>query len=192
MPKRHKHPSAYRRRLARNLAKGYSRSQARGHPRVGEQHVSPKAAERKPDRRLLEGLGALRKTGSLTEASRQSKVSPERLRRFTRSLDFVEKQGGRYVVGPDLWERRVLLYSNRRRVTTAVQGYEEARRVGLYWEAVGEFLRSNDPAYLAPFKGAQITDAAGKKYTLETRPNVLYRLNAEGGDPFEQVYQIVV
>lgn len=190
MPRRHKRLSPYQRRLARNLAKGFSRSQARGHPRTGEPHISAKAATRKPDRRLLEGLGALRKTGSLTAASRQSKVSPERLRRFAHSLDFVEKQGGRYVVGEDTWQRRVVFYSNGRKVTTAVEGYEEARRVGLYWEAVGEFLRTNDPAYLAPFKGVQIS--AGKTYTLETRPNVIYRLAAEGIDPFEQVYQIVV
>jgi hypothetical protein len=182
----------YQQRLARGLAKGMSRSQARGHPKAGQRHASPKAAERRADRALLEGLRALRETGSLTEASRKTKVAPERLRRFAQSLDFVEKRGRRYSVGEDPWIRRVLLYSNGRRVTTAVQGYEEARRVGLYWEAVREFKNANDRTYLAPFVGAQITDASGKKYTLETRPNVLYRLLAAGGDSFEQVYQIVV
>jgi preprotein translocase subunit SecD len=44
---------------------------------------------------------------------------------------------------------------------------------------------------LAPFAGVEITDANGSSYTLETRPNVLYRLDAEGGDTFEQVYRIV-
>jgi hypothetical protein len=85
-----------------------------------------------------------------------------------------------------------VFYSDGRKVDTAVQGYEEARRVGLYWEAVGEFLKSNDPAHLAPFVGVQIRDANGKPYTLETRPNVIYRLNAAGGDTFEQVYRIGV
>jgi hypothetical protein len=181
----------YRRRVARGLAKGLSRSQARGHPRSAERHASAKAAERKPDRRLLEGLKALRETRNLGDAARRAGVAPERLRHFVRGLDFVEKRGARYVVGEDLWHRRVIFYANGRKVDTVVQGYEPARLAGLYWEAVGEFLRTNEPAYLAPFEGVQVKDANGDAYTFETRPNVLYRLANEGLNSFEQVYRIV-
>ena len=181
----------YQRRIARGLARGRSRSEARGHPRVDERYLSAKAGGW-PDRKLLEGLRALRENGSLSEASQRAKVSPERLRRFVRGLEFVEKQRGRYVVGEDPYIRPIVIFSNGRRVKTAVKGYEAARLVGMYWGAVGEFLRSNDPAYLAPFRGVQITDASGRRYTLETRPNVIYRLNAEGGDTFEQIYRIIV
>ena len=191
-PRPRDYGAEYQRRIAYGLARGLSRSQARGHPRAGERHLSPKAAELRPDRKLLHGLRALRETRSLSEASRRAKVSPERLRRFVRGLDFVEKRGRRYSVGEDRWLRRVVFYSDGRQVVTAVQGYEEARRVGLYWEAVGEFLKTNDPAYLAPFVGVQVTSFLGQRYTLETRPNVIYRLNAAGGDTFEQVYRIVV
>ena len=38
-----------------------------------------------------------------------------------------------------------------------------------------------------------MTATAGRTYTLETRPNVLYRLAAQSsGDPWEQVYRIII
>ena len=182
----------FQRRIAHGLAKGLSRSQARGHPRAGERHASAKTAERKPDRKLLEGLKALRETGSLTKASQKAKVAPERLRHFVQRLDFVERRGRRYSVSEDPWWRRVIFYSGGRKVDTAVEGYEPARLAGLYWEAVGEFLRTNDPAYLAPFQAVQLKDVNDNAYTFETRPNVLYRLANDGLNSFEQVYRIVV
>src|SRR5438067_2241255 len=120
------HRAAYKRRIARGLAKGLTRSQARGHPKAAERHASPKAAER--------------------------------LRHFVQGLDFVERHGRRYSVGEDPWIRNVVFLSGGRRVKRAVQGYEQARRIGLHWEAIHEFKNTNDPAYLAPFVGAQITD----------------------------------
>jgi hypothetical protein len=179
----------YRRRITRGLAKGVSRSQARGHPRASERYLSP----RRPGYQKLEaGVAALRKTKSLSAAARQAKVAPERLRRYLRELDFVEKQRGRWVVGPDPRLRVVLIYSDGKKQRIVVQGYEPAALTGSYWNAVGDFLRTNDPAHLAPFVGVQIRDANGKPYTLETRPNVLYRLASEGMNSFEQVYRIVV
>jgi hypothetical protein len=192
MPRKRDGNSTYQGRIARGLAKGLSRSQARGHPRAGERHTSAKAAERKPDRKLLEGLKALRETGSLTKASQKAKVAPERLRHFVQRLDFVERRGRRYSVGEDPWWRRVIFYSGGHKVDTVVQGYEPARLAGLYWEAVSEFRQTNDPAFLAPFQGVQIKDVNDNTYTFETRPNVVYRLANEGLSSFEQVYQIVV
>jgi hypothetical protein len=179
----------YARRVARGLARGLTRSQARGHPRATEQFLFPRRAA---SRNLEAGVAALRKTESLTKAARQAKVATERLRRYLKNLDFVEKQSGRWVVGTDPRMRPVLIYTDGQKKKIVVLGYEPAALAGSYWNAVGEFLSSNDPAYLSRFVGAQITDARGQRYTLETRPNVLYRLNAAGGDTFEQVYKIVI
>jgi hypothetical protein len=179
----------YQRRLARGLAKGLTRSQARGHPRAAEQYV---AAGRVSTRQLEAGVAALRKTRSLSAAARQTKLAPERLRRYLKDLDFIEKQRGRWVIGTDPRLRPVLIYTEGQKRKIIVQGYEPAALAGSYWNAVGNFLETNDPAHLAPFVGVQITDAYGRAYPLETRPNVLYRLEAAGGDTFEQVYKIVV
>jgi hypothetical protein len=179
----------YHRRLARAAARGLSRSQARGHPRAGEQAIRPRPP--KLDLRLEAGLKALRRSGSLTTAAKEQGVSAERLRTYIRNLPFVGKRRGRFVVGADLRHRQVQFYADGRMIKTVVQGYEPAALAGSYWDAVGEFLRTNDPNHLAPFAGVEITDANGSSYTLETRPNVLYRLDAEGGDTFEQVYRIV-
>jgi hypothetical protein len=179
----------YRRRIARGLAKGVSRSQARGHPRAREKHLSPKASS---NRRLEAGVAALRKTKSLSAAAKQAKVAPERLRRYLKDLDFVEKPRGRWVVGTDPRLRTVLIYTAGKKQKIVVEGYEPAALAGSYWNAVGEFLRTNDRSHLAPFVGVQINDAVGRAYTLETRPNVLYRLSNEGMNSFEQVYRIVV
>jgi hypothetical protein len=183
----------YHRRIARGLAEGRSRKQARGHPGRGERAVSDKAVERKPDQKLLRAVGVLRETGSVTEAARRTKVSPERLRRFINQSDFVRRRGRRYVVDEDPWQRRIKFYSDGHLIDTIVEGFAPAHLIGLYWVAVGEFLRTNDPSHLSPFEGVQVASARGRLYTVETRPNVLYRLAAQGtGDPWEQVYRIIV
>jgi hypothetical protein len=183
----------YGRRIQRAAERRLSRAQARGHPRAGEPSISTKAAGRKPDQKLLRAVGVLRDTGSLTEAARRARISPERLRRFASQSDFIKRQGRRYVVDEDPWQRRIKFYSDGRLIDTVVEGFAPAHLIGLYWVAVGGFLRTNDPSHLAPFKGVRVAEAGGRLYTLETRPNVLYRLAAQSsGDPWEQVYRIIV
>ena len=67
-----------------------------------------------------------------------------------------------------------------------------ASLIGRYMSAVRQFLRTNDPKYLADFKGRRVKDVKGKVYEFETAPNVLYRLSSAGGEPFEEIYRIVL
>jgi hypothetical protein len=190
---RRDYAAEYRRRVDRGLAKGLSRSQARGHPRSAEQPVSAKARVRTINPKLEAGLKALRQKRSLTTAAREAHVAPERLRRYVQDLGFVEKRGGRYAVGTDLRLRHVQFYSNAKLVQTTVRGFDEASLAGSYWDAVHRgFLRTNDLEYLDPYVGKQITDASGRSYLLETRPNQLHRLANAGGESYEQVYRIIV
>lgn len=181
----------YLRRVARGDARGLSRSQARGHPRAGERPIKAPPPARY-DRRLESGLKALRQGKGLTSTAKTLRVSPERLRRYLSELPFVEKHQGRFVVGTDLRERWVQFYADGRLIKTIVAGYSHAVLAGAYWDAVHRgFLPTNEPDYLTPFIGARITDISGKTYTLETRPNVIYRLAAAAGETFEHVYKLV-
>ncbi|MGA8611668.1 MAG: hypothetical protein WB760_08090 [Xanthobacteraceae bacterium] len=58
--------------------------------------------------------------------------------------------------------------------------------------AVGQFLKTNDPKFLAEFKGTSVKDASGKVHQFEADPNTLYRLSSAGGEPFEEIYRIVI
>jgi hypothetical protein len=58
--------------------------------------------------------------------------------------------------------------------------------------AVRQFLQTNDPKYLTKFKGLSVRDVRGKIHTFETDPNTLYRLSSASGEPFEEIYRIVI
>ena len=180
----------YARRIGRGAMRGLSRSQARGHPRQTEAPLRIKMPAF--SRQLEAGLRAIKSGQSLSEAARSVHVAPERLRRYLAASGIAEKRGGRWTVGPDDTRiRQMLLYSQGAPMVVNVTP-AEADIIGRYMAAVGRFLESNDPAYLDPFVGEAVTDTAGHRYPLETDPNALYRLDASGGETFEDVYRIVV
>jgi hypothetical protein len=181
----------YRHRIERNLAKGYTRGQARGHPGKGQRHISQPKSALRYDRRLEMGLKEMRKGKSLKGAARSVHVSPERLRNYVQETGVVRKERRRWVVSEDHRPREIQTFSGGHVHTIVVPGYESAALVGRYMAAVREFLRTNDRDHLIPFIGEWVTDVDGKVYPFETRPNVLYRLHASGIEPFEEVYRLV-
>ena len=182
----------YRRRIARALAQGLSRSQARGHPRTSEILVSVKR-QPKPisDKKLHRALIVLRQDGRLREAAKAINASPEHLRNYAKSRGAIEKKGRRWVVNPKL-PRRMLIYSRQKPVRIIVADQESASLVGRYMSAVGKFLGEPDIELLRPFIGESVADILRKKYPFETNPNWLYRLSSAGGESFESVYRIVI
>jgi hypothetical protein len=68
--------------------------------------------------------------------------------------------------------------------------YEMASLVGQHNAAVKAFLDTNDISYLRPYEGRTVKDVSRRTYVLETRPNVIRRLDASG-ETFEQIYLIV-
>jgi hypothetical protein len=182
----------YQRRMKRALAKGLSRTQARGHRRPSEAKPAKAHAERAlEDAKLQMGLRFLRKEKSFNKAAREAHISPERLRTYAVEKGIVEKRGRRWVIKQDL-PRQVLIFSDGRERRIVVGDFKSASQVGKYMSAVGWFVRTNDTSYLRPFLGKTVTDRDGKPFTLETRPNVLYRLSHAGGSSFEQIYRIVI
>jgi hypothetical protein len=190
MARRRDYAAEYAQRIARGMARGLTRSRARGHPRPSEALASARTAPRY-DPRLEEGIREMRAGKSLSAAARSIHRAPERLRRYAQRTGVVAKQQGRWVVGRDTRLRVVPLYSEGAEHRVRVADYDTAKKAGDYMAAVGQFLRTNDPAHLAPFVGDGVRDADGQWHPFETRPNMLYRIAASPAEPFEQVYRIV-
>jgi|AntRauTorcE11897_2_1112592.scaffolds.fasta_scaffold15284_1 hypothetical protein len=179
----------YKRRIERGLAKGRTLSQARGHPKAGEKHISkPQPIE---DHAFQISLQALRSGKSLSKAAKEIRVSPARLRNQAKEKGIIQKQGQRWVVKKDI-PREMLVYSNGKAFPIVIRNFLEASKLGQYMSAVRWFLRTNDPKYLEPFIGQSVQDVRNKIYIFETNPNALYRISASGSETFEQIYRIVI
>ena len=181
----------YERRITRGLAKGLSRSQARGHPKTKEKPISRRGRLTSlTSDQWQQVLKSLRTEKSLTRAAKAAHVSPERFKREAAGKA-IAKRKGRWVVRFDL-PRRMLLYSDGRAVVVTVGTFEEASLIGRYNAAVRNFLRSNNPKYLEPFVGQSVTDITGASHNFDTNKNSLYRLSHAGEDEFSQIYRLVV
>ena len=175
--------SRYPRRIERGLAKGLTRSQARGHPRASEAPIKgPRAAI---DPRLATGMKAFAKSRNVSKAAKEAGVSPERLRAFIRHNKIAERKGTRW----QLINRQVRVITRGRERWIKV-GFETASLVGRHNEALKRFRHTNDFSALEPFRGQAAVDLGGRKHPLETRPNVLRRRFATGGETFEHVYRL--
>jgi len=182
----------YQRRVALGADRGLSRSQARGHPGIGQAYVSRHDETSRYDPILEEGVREVREGSTLTRTARRLGVAPDRLARYFHETGVGVREHGRWRIGIDRRPRRLPIYSRARTIDIIVPGYEEAVLVGRYMSAVGQFLATNDPLVLSPYRGLGIRDMSGRYHPFETDPNTLYRLASAGPEPFELVYRIVV
>jgi len=191
MARQRDYAAEYARRIKRGIAKGLSRSRARGHSAVvasarSGKHSSPY------NRGLEEALRSFRESRNLTKAARQHHKSPERLRTYARQNRAIRKVRGKWVFLKDTRSRRVPLYSQGEFKIVTVKGFAAASKCFHYMIDVGRFLDSNDIGYLAKWIGEGVNDSEGRWVPFETRPNVLYRLDAIDKQPFEQIYRVVI
>jgi hypothetical protein len=179
----------YARRVERGIAKGLSRSQARGHPKAKEKNI------RRPrpisDAALQISLQELRAGKTLTEAARLIHVSPERLRNQAKAQGAIRRKGRRWVV-PNSLPRRMLIYTGGEAIPIILGKMTQASKVGRYMAAVSRLLNNNDLDSFKPFIGKSVTDIDGKKYVFETNPNFLYRISASGTESFKDVYKLII
>jgi len=143
------------------------------------------------DPRLEQGLRYMRSGDSLAAAARKMGTTPSRLRRYATKTGVVSRRDGKWVFKRDRRFRRMPLYTNGTRAVITVHNSTTAKRIGQYMNAVKRFFETEDVSLLAPFQGQSVPDVLGKRYVFETRPNVLFRLDASGVEPFELVYAIV-
>jgi hypothetical protein len=140
--------------------------------------------------KLERGLKVLSQTGDVSTASRAIRISPEKFKRAAQRKGLIRKRKGRWMVVAAL-PRRMAIFTDGKQLAITVRS-KTASLIGKYNSAVGQFLRTNNPAVLAKFKGRAVKDTRGKIYPFETNPNALYRLSSAGGEPFEDVYRIVL
>jgi hypothetical protein len=161
-------------------------------PKRSKHHSNIRRPSLRPtyDPQLETGLTFMREGDSLAAAARKIAVTPGRLRRYVTGTGVVERKDGAWLFKRDRRFRRLAIYSDGRELVATVS-HKTSTRVGAYMNAVKQFLSTEDISLLAPFQGESVTDVKRKRYALETRPNVLFRLDAAGVEPFELVYAIV-
>ena len=177
----------YQARIARGLASGKSRSQARGHARAKDAPPSEAAAfvDRKDP--LEKALKLMKQGFSQKEAAKAAGVSAERLRRYVQQNTTTERKGGRWII-KDARPVTVLM-ATRGKLQDVTVTRDAASDIGRHWVAVNKFLESNDPSHLAPFVGLGLRDTRGKLWPFETRPNVLRKLDSAGELSFVDIYR---
>ena len=177
----------YERRIANAAKRGLSRSQARGHARSSEAPVSDRSIASDP--KLEAALKAFRQTGRQGAAAKRSGVAPERFRRFLQHNGLAVRTGRHWLL-TDNRPRRMRVITDGDWMDLTLAGFDQASLNGAHSSAVGAFLRSNDIDLLLPFVGRSVRDVRGRLHLLETNPNRLHRMAAQGEEPFHEIYRL--
>ncbi|MGA7330004.1 MAG: hypothetical protein WBX25_37350 [Rhodomicrobium sp.] len=203
MRKPRNHALEYQRRIARAMAGGFSRTQARGHPRAGETFISKPQSSKpvKPPKASKEAFAlidskrseeraikAMRKGASLKDAAASEGISQEKLRRYLKENTQASYKGRRWQIVDDR-ARQFPFYSDERLVTAWLKS-SELSDAGKFMHAVKTFLAFGNEKVLKPFEGQGVRDIKGKFYPFETDPNVLYELDNAGELSFPEIYKI--
>lgn len=182
---------AYARRIARGLAKGLTRSQARGHPAPGEKLFSKRRMRAVNWRKLQFVIKEMKEGKSLTKSARAAGLQPETIRRTLKSAKLLKKRGRRWTIRGDI-PTRMLLYTEGEARSIIPADAKNRSAVGKFMNAVRIFLTTNDPKSLAPFAGRFVLDLVRKKHQFETDENTLYQLSQSGAITFEDIYEFIV
>lgn len=180
MPKRSKN----RKREMRNAS-------ARPRARTTRQKKQKALRVRKYSANLEAGLQHMREGISLAEAARKTGATPSQLRRYAAGSGLVTRKDGKWHFKRDRRFRKMPIYSDGRHVVITVHNGTTASLIGSYMRAVRMFFETEDLSQLDSFRDKSVRDVNGKRYVFETRPNVLFRLDAAGIEPFDLHYQIV-
>ena len=177
----------YRRRIERGLAKGQSKSVARGHGKAGEPTASGNPVKR--DDRLKAGFARVANGESVTATARSLGISRERLRREIAERGAYVRQGNRFAFLPSV-ENDFPLYSDGRSIRVFVDD-ENASRLGAFMATVRKSLATGNAGLLLPYVGEGITDVRGRAHPFETDLETLYELRAKRRPQFHEIYRNV-
>lgn len=189
MARQRDYKAEYQRRIAGAAKRGLSRSQARGHARVGEARIRSKPAV--IDKGLEAALKALRESHNQAAAAKSAGVSPERFRRFLREHVTINGRGRKQTVNDNL-TREMSVTTDGQTVVLKLPDFEQASLNGRHQAAIGQYINLGERGVLAEFEGQSVIDAKGKAHPLETDPNTLHRLTSAGTEVFHQIYRLII
>lgn len=179
----------YRRRIQRGVARGLTRAQAAGHPKLGEPLAANVGRLTKATKEINLAISNMRNGDSLRAAARDAGVSEQRLRRFLQRRNMAVRKGNQWHIH-DLRPREVPVLSDGRLIV-AKTDLKEAQIAGYGWDVQGRARNTHDLDLLEELEGKGVTDVSGHFHPFETDPNTLLRLAATEDDAFYEVYQIL-
>jgi hypothetical protein len=177
----------YRRRIARGLKRGWSRSKARGHGKILKR--SSKTKPHVYGEPFEKALKALRVFNNQKLAAQSGGVSPRRFRQFLREKRLAHFRKGEWRF-TDKRTRTVSAITTRGVKKVKVRGFDPASIVMSHRNAVRQFRDTQDTELLKPYVGTKVTDIRGRVHYLETRRNVLYRLSAASTESYPELYRL--
>jgi len=177
----------YQKRIARGLASGKSRAQARGHARATDLPKPETLAQFNKIDALERALKLMKQGLSQKKAAKMAGVSTERLRRFQKQNTTSSRVGRTWIIVDSRPVTVVMATQGRMRDVTV--SHDASSDIGHHWNAVNLFLETNDPSHLARFKGLGLRDVEGRFHPFETRPNVLRRMDSAGELSFIDIYR---
>jgi hypothetical protein len=177
-------------RIARGLAGGKSRAQARGHARAVDVVSGSSLQPFRRSEPLEDALKLMKKGVSQKEAAKQSGVSAETLRRFQKANTTSQREGRRWVIVDTRPVSVVMATQGKMRTVTV--SHDASSDISRHWIAINLFLETNDASHLAAFVGKGLRDTSGAFHPFETRPNVLRKLDSVGELSFVDIYRQTV
>jgi hypothetical protein len=180
----------YLARIARGLASGKSRSQARGHARASDLPRLETPFPFDKANALENALKLLKQGATQKQAAKSVGVSAETLRRFQKKNTASRREGRRWVIVDNRLVTVVM--ATRGKLHDITVTHYAASDIGRHWVAINKFLETNDPSHLEPFVGLGLRDTRGRFHPFETRPNVLRKLDSIGELSFVDIYRQTV
>lgn len=150
-----------------------------------------KSSPRRPrsDPRLEIAVREMNRGRSLTAVARSLGFSAKALQELLGRKRLLKRRGKRWVTKDNRLRRIEVMTGGRLRVLT-VRGYKQAQLIGEHHHAAGQFVRTNAVEILKRFRGRTVQAVNGRRYVLDTDPNVLHRIAAMDSPPFHEIYAI--
>jgi hypothetical protein len=158
-------------------------------PRTEAQYLAKPEKFKETWDRVLSVISKMRSDKiSLTQASRDSGISPRTVTKWGKSALQKRKSGKYAVKKSDTLLRLVMIPTPEGPREIAVRESKQVSLLAEYWNALHRYLQTGDAAQLKTFQGKQIKDADGVDVSLPTDLAVLNRLGSAGVLSFESLY----